>query len=358
MRKRTLLAVNVVPGHPSVSELERAAAAGERPRRDYVELARTLEADVVDADYMATRATRVARIVAKLIGTEAAQVAEIYLLRRRYEHIVVFGDRSGFPLALLFKLLRSRRDLVIVPVWLSSPRTAPFMKWLRVQSHFRLLINWGSAPRDIARQFGVPASKLAVVPHPIDERFFSPAPSREDVICSCGKSERDYPTFFRAVGGLDLSVEIALGSTVRQTTDATLAESVEREFGAPVPPNVRLLPPEGPPELRRVYARARFVVVPLKDVDGSHGVSTATEAMAMGKAVIVTRTKGNADLMRDGHEGIFVPPYDAMALRRAIGRLAANPAEAERMGAAGRALVEERHRFDDFVSRFTSLVNA
>ena len=38
-----------------------------------------------------------------------------------------------------------------------------------------------------------------------------------------------------------------------------------------------------------MYARARLVVVPLHDVDFDAGVTTITEAMAMGKAVVATQ---------------------------------------------------------------------
>ena len=59
--RRSLLLVAAYPGQPSAGELERRAAAGERPRKDYVEVARALDADVLDFDYMQRRATPIAR---------------------------------------------------------------------------------------------------------------------------------------------------------------------------------------------------------------------------------------------------------------------------------------------------------
>jgi glycosyltransferase involved in cell wall biosynthesis len=79
--------------------------------------------------------------------------------------------------------------------------------------------------------------------------------------------------------------------------------------------------------------------------------------MSMGKAVIVTRTRGQIDLIEDGVQGIYVPPRDPRALRAAIERLIADPAEAERMGRAGRALVEKRHTLTGYVTQLAKIVS-
>ena len=105
-----------------------------------------------------------------------------------------------------------------------------------------------------------------------------------------------------------------------------------------------------------MYARARFVVVPLHDVDFDAGVTTITEAMAMGKAVIATRTRGQVDVIRDGENGRYVPPGDVAALRAAIQDLLDRPDQADRMGKAGRALVESRHTLDRWVADVAAVV--
>jgi glycosyltransferase involved in cell wall biosynthesis len=88
------------------------------------------------------------------------------------------------------------------------------------------------------------------------------------------------------------------------------------------------------------------------------GVTAITEAMAMGKAVIATRTRGQVDVVEHGVNGLYVPPRDVRALRQAIERLAADPAEAARMGMAGRQLVERRHGLDRYLERFAAIVES
>jgi hypothetical protein len=56
---RTLILVTSHPGQPTCSDLARQAMAGERPRKDYVELARLIGADVLDC--LGSWSIRVAR---------------------------------------------------------------------------------------------------------------------------------------------------------------------------------------------------------------------------------------------------------------------------------------------------------
>ena len=48
------------------------------------------------------------------------------------------------------------------------------------------------------------------------------------------------------------------------------------------------------PELRELYARSRFVVVPILPSVSDNGISTVMEAMAMGKAIVSTTLAGGA----------------------------------------------------------------
>jgi glycosyltransferase involved in cell wall biosynthesis len=138
--------------------------------------------------------------------------------------------------------------------------------------------------------------------------------------------------------------------------------------------------------LRALYAQAALVVVPLEDVDFQAGVTTILEAMAMGKAVIVTRTRGQTDVANDRRAEVrgvtpawarrasllgelaaragvaiepnsfYVPPKDPHALRRAIIYLLEHPEERACLGAAGRQLVERLLTVEHFADRVAHVV--
>ena len=88
---------------------------------------------------------------------------------------------------------------------------------------------------------------------------------------------------------------------------------------------------------------------PLLPTDTDNGVRGALESMAMGKAVICSRTRGQVDVIEEGKTGLFVPQGDPAALREAIQYLWNHPEEADAMGRAGRRRIEERHTFEQFV---------
>ena len=365
--RRTLLMVPAWRGQETREELQRQVEAGLRPRSDYVELARELDADVTDMQFLQEKTSGVARALVARGAVVQAQILAAFLWRRQYRHLVARADRFGLPLALLFKLTRGRRDLVLISVWLSRRKKAMFLRPLGVHSHLKAIINYSSVQALAARRLGVPADKLYVFLQPVDERFWRPTgePTGRCVL-AVGSEHRDYPTMVRALEGLDVTADVAVGSSMLKSSG-----DADAMFG-PVVRDARAATSRDLPasrtwlrvhqqlahrELRDLYARARVVVVPLQDVEFDAGVTTITEAMAMGKAVVVTRSRGQVDVVRDGETGLYVPPGDPGALRAAVERLLDDPEEADRMGRAGRELAESRHTLDGWVSAVAGVVS-
>lgn len=67
------------------------------------------------------------------------------------------------------------------------------------------------------------------------------------------------------------------------------------------------------------------------------------EAAACGRPAVTTDRPGCRDIVRDGENGLVVPANDAPALAGAIRTLLGDPALRARMGARGRAIVEEEY---------------
>lgn len=86
---------------------------------------------------------------------------------------------------------------------------------------------------------------------------------------------------------------------------------------------------------RTIWARAAIAVVPSR---GGEGLPRALlEAAASARPLVVTDVPGCRDFVRQGIEGLIVPPDDAAALADALAMLAGDAGLRTRMGAAARA---------------------
>jgi glycosyltransferase involved in cell wall biosynthesis len=94
-----------------------------------------------------------------------------------------------------------------------------------------------------------------------------------------------------------------------------------------------------PDEVRKLYPTAGVVVVPSRD----EGLGlVAVEAQLAGTPVVAYRSGGLTDVVQDGDSGLLVEPGNIADLATAVGRVLADPALAERLGAGGRASAARR----------------
>jgi len=343
MTTRTLIVVGGAVG---------ADDGTEAPRRDYAVLAERLGADILQPDAGASA------------GRTRGGIALAHRAARRanqYDVIYCDSEHIGLPLAALLRGSGAPR-LVVLAHYLTPLRKRLLLRLFGRRIDRLIVHTEPQAAR--ARAAGFDPARVIVAPYQVDAAFWRRASSRPVCIASAGREFRDYLTLMRAVTGLSVEVRIAAGShwSSRRSTFAP----------ADIPSNVSVAS-RSYAELRDLYATAHFVVVPLLDVDFQAGIITILEAMSMGKAVIVSRTRGQTGvvsgaLMRAGElqdigedawpepTGLYVPPRDAESMRAAIQYLLARPDLTRRMGAAGRAHVEARFSVERFAERLASII--
>jgi len=324
-------------------------AAGREPRLDVFELARVLGADCVDFGDVERSRDPLVRLTARSAGKSAAVALLGFQQRNRYDAFFTTGEDIGLPLALLMKASFAKQSHTMIAHTLFPAKKQAFFRVARVGSAIdRVLVYSTSEERLAIDQLGLPASKVEKLYYHADQQFFRPlgTPLEPNLICAAGQLLRDYDTLVEAVRDLPVRVQIAAGSPW-----------IERPLQPrkALPPNVswgRL----NRFELRDLYARSAIAVVPILQNHYQTGIATILEMMAMGKCVIATRTHGQTDTIVDGETGVYVPPGDAPALRRAIERMIADPVGAARMGAEARKFMETRAGLDLFVDRVTAAI--
>jgi glycosyltransferase involved in cell wall biosynthesis len=264
-------------------------------------------------------------------------------LPRLRDHDVVFsdGEHLGIPMALAMSVGPSRPH-VVIGHWLTRPKKRAFFRVLRADRRMtRIIVHSRTQFEAAANELHIARDRLRFVPYSADTEFWRPLESVEErLVVSAGLEQRDYAVLGEACRELDCDVMIAAASL----HSPGAARSMPIPWGRLA---VRALDHVA---LRNWYARAAVVAVPLLPNDFQAGVTTLLEAMAMGKAVVVTATEGQRDIVVDGETGLTVPPGNAEALRAAIDHLLNDPGERERLGSNARRAVERSFSLDGYVA--------
>ena len=351
MSKRALLTVSGVVA----SDIHEQIARGQRPRADYLELARGFDADILDYAAARSASGRFGAMLERIGGPNLMLAYGCWRMRSRYQAIFTDGEQIGLPLAALFKLTPGPRPrhLMIVHV-LSEPKKTVFLDRLGVQTCIDRFLTYSTWQQTFIQQrWGLGDDRVLWTPFMVDQDFFAPeqvTPRRDQrpQICAVGLERRDYVTLLRAVEGLEVDVVIAAASPWSKREGGMADQSI------PANVTVRKFTQY---DLRQLYADSRFLVMPLEDVNFQAGVTAMLEAMSMAKAIVCSRVAGQTDVVVEGENGRYVPAGDATALRAEIARLLAAPEEAERLGANGRRLVEREMNLDRYVERLAAIVN-
>lgn len=331
-------------------DLKQQIDAGREPRLDVFRLAEELDADMLDYRDVERSTQPAVRLAARTAGASAALAVLGFSARRLYDAYFTTGEDIGLPLAMLLKLARSHDSHTMIAHTLFPQKKQVFFKYGHVQSQLDHVLVYATSEERLATdELGLPRSAVERIAYHADDKFFRPGlrPIEPDLICAAGQLHRDYDCLVEAVRGLPVRAQIAAGSP---WIEARLNPTNE------LPPNVtwgklnRF-------DLRDLYARSAFSVVPIRQNHFQTGIATILEMMAMGKCVIATRTHGQTDTIVDGETGIYVPPGDPKALRAAIERLLAHPEEAARMGQAARQYIETKAGLDLFVERVVAAVH-
>jgi glycosyltransferase involved in cell wall biosynthesis len=225
--------------------------------------------------------------------------------------------------------------LAVVACWLAeilphcSPTRRAAYRWA-YRSVDRIFYFSENQRAVLAEQLAIDERRLRYVPFGIDHEAFSPTGEDDgDYVLVVGRDGgRDWSTLLAALGGLGLPVKVCC-----RTRDLD---------GHVVPAGVEVLGYVDRSVYRSLLGRARVVAVASRPVAYPSGQSVLLEAMAMGRAVVVTETPALADYIDAGTTALAVPPGDPAALREQVLLAAGDESLRRRLGAGGRTAVEDR----------------
>ena len=272
-----------------------------------------------------------------------------FVERRRLDALYVASEDIGLRAGILLRGAGWPGRLVVVVHAIRSPKRKIAMKALGRRLFSDMICVSEAQRRILIDEIGVPAERVHWSANWVDTAFFTPGDVPGEHVFACGLENRDYPTLLKAANDLDVPFVLAASGFFGQ--DPSLSG---KTLG-----NVEVLQHRVPwTDLRDMYRRSRFVVLPLNSVDYAAGVTGFVEAAAMGKAVIATASPGLAEYLVDGQSGLVVPPGDPASLAEAIRTLWNDPERCEAMGRRNRAWAEREASVDLYARRVTGLLRS
>jgi glycosyltransferase involved in cell wall biosynthesis len=300
----------------------RSLPAGVRHLAAALRIARAARgADVVYATSMTRRAAAAAALVRRPLVLKLT-ADEVYERERRSGRFG--GDLDAFQRhrgGVRVRLLRLTRDLAV--------RRA---RHVFVPSGYL---------RDLAVGWGTPAARVSVSPNPAPA--LPPLAAREELRRELGLNG---PTLgfagrLMAAKALDVALEalnLVPEASLLVAGDGPDRGAIERHRAAlGLEDRVTLL---GSRPREEVLGMLYAVDAALLSSRWENFPHLVVEALAVGTPVIATSVGGVPEVVRDGENGLLVPPNDPAALAEAIRRLVGDPGLRERLAAAAALSVE------------------
>jgi glycosyltransferase involved in cell wall biosynthesis len=194
------------------------------------------------------------------------------------------------------------------------------------------------------------STEVSFVPFGVDTAAFRPVsePPTRDVVSVGADPQRDYPLLLAVARALPtVSFTLVAGRDAARTLgDApeNVAVEVDVPFAA----------------MKRRLEEARVVGLPVRENTYSGATTVLLQAMALGKPVVVSRTRAIASGygLVDGENCRLVEPGDASAFAKSLAGVLGDDLHARALGSSARRMVERDLTWERYVGRIEERLDA
>lgn len=250
----------------------------------------------------------------KLVNDEIISIIGAHLVRKNFD-LVVMSPKAGIKFGLLRYLTISRNPrLVLFHFWLQDKGSGLFhgvidaIKKYGIRSADLIIVPSVSEIELYSDRFNLSKDKFACIPYHVHSNAWRLPTKEGNYVFSAGASVRDYKTLLSTAKSFENKKFIIVSDKL----------SIE---GLSYLNNVEIFVDIPHDQYLEKLSECQIVVIPLKRVSRSAGQRTILEAMAMGKAVIVSDIAGVRDYIINDRNGILVEPENVEQLTSQIRRL-------------------------------------
>lgn len=279
------------------------------------------------------------------------------LHQNRIDCIVATHEASALPVLLLKCLGLLRTPVVVMNVALLHPKQCVGLrKWLWKQGLpcAEAIVSYASAQLEwLMTEFSLNHNRLFFIPLGVDTRFFAPVTSptkaveeRQGFCLSVGTNDgKDYRALIKALpDGIKLII----------VTDHYNKKIINKYLNGRTDIDVRHDIPID--HLRTLYQEASLQIIPLLNTRFSSGQTVLLENMALGKAVVVSRTAATSDYVEDGVTALVIEANDVETLRQRVAEVFKDPQRREQIGAQASEKVRSCFSSERFSQELISVV--
>jgi glycosyltransferase involved in cell wall biosynthesis len=268
---------------------------------------------------------------------------------------IVIGAESGIAFTLAAEKLRKQWCGTLIGIhcgflhYYYNKMTIHLTRLLFAQM-YSCLFGEGEKPI-IQKRYKVPNESIEVIPFGVDTKFWRPDEG----------SHEKHP-YILAVGN-DFQRDYALLIEIAKLIDMRIKVITERDVPADIPPNVEVIRGSyrntglSDLQLRELYRKALFTVIPLKPSFQPSGQSVALQSMACGTPVIMTKTEGLWEhrYLRDMENIVFIHSNKPEEWAGTIDRIIADQELLKRIGEAALRYVSMHGQSERYTDRLEQL---
>lgn len=191
-------------------------------------------------------------------------------------------------------------------------------------------------------ELGLPKAKIVTIPNAVDTETFRPNDSKkmDNLILSVGRiiPEKGLDVLLKAMFNLKTRTQVVIIGTAENDSYFSGIQHLIQRINDRTEHKVSYLGPIHGNALIDWYQKATIFAAPARK---EHFGIANIEALACGTPVVASAVGGVPDVVKDGFDGVLVPPDQSLALASALETLLENKKLRESYGRNGRMMAEK-----------------
>jgi glycosyltransferase involved in cell wall biosynthesis len=282
-------------------------------------------------------------------------------------HIIIAGHPNLAPIAVYLQRTSPQTRAVVIAHGIEVWRPLPPFRRAAIRRASIVAAPSSDTIRKLIDVQGVPSTRTRLLPWPLNPDFLHLTEGADlrvpanfphgKIILTIGRAAaaeqyKGTDNLIRAIAQLQSAFPDLHLVAVGGGDDLPRLKSLANDSG--VAARIHFLDRLSRDELAACYARADIFAMP----SAGEGFGLVfLEAMAFAKPVVAANCGGALDLVRDGVNGLLVPPRDPASLASALRRLLEDASLRSSLGSQGAAIAREKYQFAAFQANLEHLLD-